>query len=149
MARRIQRTHTQNLNNTTPTGLYNRLNRRRNTHTHTHTHTEWKPEAKNPTENNNLEENPEEQQPEEKPEDFQHTTPQTTHPPNHRQHNLISRPPNYPSPQYLPRNWNPTSHCPLDIQLNKLTVTRNDDEISASPRNIDIYIYIYVILKLN
>ena len=30
--------------------------------------------------------------------------------------------------------------------LNKLILTRNDDEISASTRNIDIYIYIYMIL---
>ena len=33
-----------------------------------------------------------------------------------------------------------------NVPLNKLTVTRNDDEISASPHNIGIYIYIYMIL---
>jgi len=46
-------------------------------------------------------------------------------------------------PQYLPINVHPASHCPLDFPLNKLTVTRNDDEISASPRNIDIYMILF------
>jgi len=31
----------------------------------------------------------------------------------------------------------------LDIPLNKLTVTRSDDEISASPRNIGIYMTLF------
>ena len=48
-----------------------------------------------------------------------------------------------PSPQYLPVKVHPTSHWPLDFPLNKLIVTRNDDEISASPRNIGIYMILF------
>jgi len=55
--------------------------------------------------------------------------PQTTYPPPHL--------------QYLPINLHPTSHWPLDVSLNKLIVTRNDDEISASPRNIGIYMILF------
>ena len=51
----------------------------------------------------------------------------------------------------LTQNLYPTSHWPLDFPLNKLTVTRNDDlivtrnddEISASPRNIGIYMILF------
>ena len=32
---------------------------------------------------------------------------------------------------------------PLHFPPNKLTVTRNDDQISTSPRNIDIYMTIF------
>ena len=32
---------------------------------------------------------------------------------------------------------------PLDFPPNKLTVTRNDDEISASPRNMGIYMILF------
>jgi len=43
---------------------------------------------KTPTENNN---------PEEKPEDVEHSNPQTPNPiENHKQYNLLSRPPKYP-----------------------------------------------------
>ena len=62
----------------------------------------------------------------------------------HRQHNLLSRPPNKPPPhQYLHIKVYPTSHWPLDFPLNKLIVTSNDDEISASPRNIGIYMIVF------
>jgi len=37
----------------------------------------------------------------------------------------------------------PTSHWPLDFTLNKLILTCNDDEISASPRNIGIYMILF------
>ena len=40
-----------------------------------------------------------------------------------------------------PKISQPTSHWPLDISLNKLNVTRNDNDISASPHNIGIYIW--------
>jgi len=33
--------------------------------------------------------------------------------------------------------------APLDFPLNKLTVTRNDDEISASAHNIGIYMILF------
>ena len=49
----------------------------------------------------------------------------------------------YNPPQYLPILLHPTSHWPLDFPLNKLIVTRNDDEISASPRNIGIYMTLF------
>jgi len=32
---------------------------------------------------------------------------------------------------------------PLDFPLNKLILTRNDDEISAPPRNIGIYMILF------
>ena len=35
------------------------------------------------------------------------------------------------------------SFRPLDIPLNKLTITRNDDENQASPRNIGIYMILF------
>jgi len=34
-------------------------------------------------------------------------------------------------------------HWPLDFPLNKLIVTRNVDEISASPRNLGIYMILF------
>jgi len=34
-------------------------------------------------------------------------------------------------------------HSPLDFPLNKLIITHNDDEISASPRNIGIYMILF------
>jgi len=37
----------------------------------------------------------------------------------------------------------PTSHWSLDLPLNKLILTRNDNEISASPRNIGIYMTLF------
>ena len=80
-----------------------------------------------------------EHQPEENPEDVEHTNPQTTHPQTVDNTTYYHGPQTTPTPKYLPKNSHPTSHCPLDIPLNKLTVTRNDDAISASPRNIDAY----------
>jgi len=58
----------------------------------------------------------------------------------HRQHNLISRP---PPTQYLPIKLNPTSHWPLDFPPKKLIVTRNDNDISTSPRNVGIYMTLF------
>ena len=37
----------------------------------------------------------------------------------------------------------PTGHWPLEFPPNKQTVTRNDVEISASPRNMAIYMIFF------
>jgi len=103
---------------------------------HTHTHTQWKPEVKNPHR---------EQWPEENPEDVEHTNPQTTH--SQPILKTIDNTTYYHGPQTTPntsqKNSHPTNHWSLDIPLNKLTVTHNDDEISASPRNIGIYMILF------
>jgi len=98
------------------------------------THTQWKPDPKYPHR---------EQQPEENPEDVEHTYPQTTHP------QPILKTIDNTTYYHVPQTTSPPPTPPIklisyqSLTTRHPTVTRNEDEISASPRNVDIYMILF------